>query len=757
MLYAFAAAIGILLMIFKMQGLLPFGDNTMIVWDMQYQYSAFMSWYMEVLHGNTPFLYSLRGGLGGSTIGLFAYYLASPLNLLLFFFNLETLPQGITLILILKTGISALAMQRYLYSRKGSAFTVIFACLYALSSYAVCFQYNIMWMDAYMLLPFVILFLDNLLKGKRGLGYSIVLGICIAANYYIGFMVCLFCVLYFAAVFLTTKLSLKGGIKYEWKSQCKLLKSFGGYSLLAGMLAAVVILPGGLTLRNSSSGRVVSPAELFDFTKMFKPIAGLKYMLPYTFDEHQGILGRYPMIYAGSITILLVIVFFLSREIALASKIKAAIILAVLYVGMLFKGPFIIWHGFCMPSGCYERAAFLWVFMTIVVAYEAWTVIENKLLEIPKSAKLRSIVVCAVFALFGIAIAGELVLNGIKIHRTQYEELYASYDSYADGVINLSKLEKNMDDASVYRAVIFSGYGDSANKGYLYRMNGINQYSSAESENTWQIYGALGLGAPGRESEVEFDAQADALAADILGVRYIYEELDWDVYGYEQVSTEGNVGLYINEDALPLGFLVRSSAADIPIYDDNEEMDLFDRQNDIYRSIYGANVSASPYTPEYNDENILSDKQEYELRKVPQIFKLEDRMYTDGYQVVSENTEMIRQAVIECAKYTDSITENEGTVLSGEFSVPEADEQLYICFSVPYDDNISVKVDGVDARSVSGMGGLLLVPVSKGEHTIDLYFHTPGLAAGSILTLIGIAVLTLTLFDDKIKRICFRR
>lgn len=68
----------------------PFGENLLVYNDMQYQYTDFFLWFSNVLHGKDSLIYSFHSGLGGSTLALFAYYLASPLNLLVCFVTPHT-------------------------------------------------------------------------------------------------------------------------------------------------------------------------------------------------------------------------------------------------------------------------------------------------------------------------------------------------------------------------------------------------------------------------------------------------------------------------------------------------------------------------------------------------------------------------------------------------------------------------------------------------------------------------------------------
>ena len=99
---------------------------------------SFLSWLRKVFLGQASIRYSLSGGFGGNQIGLFAYYLSSPLNLLLLLFREETLPQGILLITLIKNGLMASSMQYYLSKKKDGLLTVPFSVMYAMSSFAVC-------------------------------------------------------------------------------------------------------------------------------------------------------------------------------------------------------------------------------------------------------------------------------------------------------------------------------------------------------------------------------------------------------------------------------------------------------------------------------------------------------------------------------------------------------------------------------------------------------------------------------------------
>ena len=82
---AFALTSAILILVYYIGAIYPFGDRALFKWDMELQYIDFFHWWHRVLHGQSSMSYSLSKSLGDNAIGLMAYYLSSPFNLLLYF------------------------------------------------------------------------------------------------------------------------------------------------------------------------------------------------------------------------------------------------------------------------------------------------------------------------------------------------------------------------------------------------------------------------------------------------------------------------------------------------------------------------------------------------------------------------------------------------------------------------------------------------------------------------------------------------
>ena len=86
---SFLAVFGIVNLAFYVLGMEPFGTKTAAIDDAKIQYIDFFTYYVDVLHGVRPLSYDFSNMMGGSSVGMFSYYLASPFNLLLYFFGKE--------------------------------------------------------------------------------------------------------------------------------------------------------------------------------------------------------------------------------------------------------------------------------------------------------------------------------------------------------------------------------------------------------------------------------------------------------------------------------------------------------------------------------------------------------------------------------------------------------------------------------------------------------------------------------------------
>ena len=185
--------------VFAILRIWPFGGNTVMTGDTTYQYVDYLSYYKTILFGNNDFAYSLSKNMGGEMAGFAAYYLYSPLNLLTLPFPRELLFAGIGLIIILAPGLASLSMCHLLLNLEGKKeYALMLSLCYGLSAYVVVYNELFQYYTNIILLPLIVLNLRKILKGEEGLNlpYILLLSFAIVNNYYSGYMICIYLVIY---------------------------------------------------------------------------------------------------------------------------------------------------------------------------------------------------------------------------------------------------------------------------------------------------------------------------------------------------------------------------------------------------------------------------------------------------------------------------------------------------------------------------------------------------------------------------------
>lgn len=740
-----------MLVVYARLGVWPFGDKTVYTWDLQGQYSSFMVLMHNLLTGKEHIGYSLTGGLGGNLYGLAAYYLGSPLNIIMIFFDEKTMPVGIMLLILLKTAGMGFFMFLYLYQKKPSPAALLFSTAYAFSAYAIAYQSNIMWMDALMFLPLVIWGLEKLIKEGKCLLYIISLGLTIISNYFTAYMVCLFVVFYFVGYMMLIEWK-ESNIKKKVKTAGKFALS----SLCSGGLSAFLLLPVLCEMRSGVSKVNVNADALGNGARFFYYRSILPMFLACSYDDSQrwDAMGTFPLLYCGVIAILGAVAFLLIKNISWRKKLFGVLILAMLLISCNHMNLFFIWHGFYTPFGAPWRFIFLWSFTVLSAAYEGTAVFleeRNRFYDYIVLAGMcfyflwvfwrfeayRYIVIfnvgvvfCEFVGLFLwkygkrykkiiagtvciLGVGAELICNALFIWSQGFEyESYAAYQNYIAAAGEIFAGEENI----LYRSVMRGKAQRDLNDGFLWNKNTIESYASTGKEKTHKIGECLDLG----EFRImgTYNDQATLLTKSIVSLRYIYGGETADAC-YEKIrTTKDGIHIYENKNVLPFGFLVNGTALDITSEDG--EMDICEKQNILFHALAGSRE--------------MQEQVVYE--KVPvgnQNAESEGNIYN-----YIENTELVKKAVEKTAEYTLSVeSKNESDITVKVKN--EIGEEAYVCFSVPYERGWKTEVDGKEAPATEGMGGLLLIPVGEGEHEVRIIYTTSGSRAGA---LVSIACLT---------------
>jgi uncharacterized membrane protein YfhO len=219
----------------------------MLYSDMFHQYYPFFVEFRETLRSGESLLWNWSVGLGMDYLGLISYYLASPLNLLS-----VLVPDGwvlgyFSLLMPIKIGLASgffAIMLKKLYGKDDLALT-LFGSFYGMCAWALGYQWNIMWLDTFALLPLVMLGTVLLLRDKKYILYTITLFLSIFANYYVGFFVCIFVLLFFFCYELCRFRSV-------WRFLCDFAR-IGFFTVLAIGMTAILELPALAALQDTYS------------------------------------------------------------------------------------------------------------------------------------------------------------------------------------------------------------------------------------------------------------------------------------------------------------------------------------------------------------------------------------------------------------------------------------------------------------------------------------------------------------------------
>ena len=110
MWYALLLPMLALALIYTALSVWPFGDNSVLVLDLNGQYVYYFEAIRDFFRGEQGILYSFERALGGEFLGIVAYYLASPFSFIVALFPEGMITESLYLILLLKCGLSGMNM-----------------------------------------------------------------------------------------------------------------------------------------------------------------------------------------------------------------------------------------------------------------------------------------------------------------------------------------------------------------------------------------------------------------------------------------------------------------------------------------------------------------------------------------------------------------------------------------------------------------------------------------------------------------------
>lgn len=613
----------------------PFGEDSLVLIDASSQYINYLGYFRSVLQGQNDLLYTFSKNLGGDLLSLAAYYMLSPFNALFLLFETKELPLAFTLVVVWKLSCCGLS---YYYSASKffghKLYNLAFSTAYALMGYNVIYEWNIMWLDGVMILPLLFLGLHRLVKEKKMGLYAFTIAYALITSFYTGYMLCATAVLFFLSLL----------VIYQFRGaslvQQGLCFSYG--SCMGGFAAAVIWLPAVLTLGGNRAALTSNPmafswkTNLADFTAKF--VSGAA--------NTQEIYEGMPHVFCGTLALLLVVLFFLNRQIPTRIRLTALAVLSLLLASFCISPLDVAWHGFS-PNRLFNfRYSFLFSFVLIFIAnyslHHLTGFSRRRLLApailivaISVTAMVRQPELALPGVFITLAVLGLLLLTmASPVARTRWFAAALTlisvlemglncgltWDKMLDGTLKVNPTDFYYYVESVEPAIseatkmeegfyrIEKTFQKDQNDAMLFSYNGLSHFSSTEQaylmrflekmgfQNYFDIWSAYFGGST---------ADADAL----LGVKYLLSNEDQTARkGYELVSTPYGIGLYRNPNALPLAMLADPNIMDV----DTESDSYFDLHNAIWSGLTGKpqQILLEETAVQISSENLTSTHQE---------------------------------------------------------------------------------------------------------------------------------------------------
>ena len=799
---AFTIPIIIFLLAMIIGGYFPFGEGILRTFDARIQYPGF---FIGLQNFST---YSFNVGLGMNYYGTAIYYLFSPLNILIYLFKTSSFDIFYSIIILLKIGLCGLFMNMFLTNIKSSRWSVLFSICYALCGFLSTYYYNVMWLDGIYMLPLIMLGINKLVDENKKLLYFVSLTLAIIFNFYIGYMLCIFALIYFIFKLINSKSNKK-----------KTIVKFIMTSLLAGLTAAFVIIPAFYALMGGkASGFSEGFTEYFSLNK--NALAILYNLTPASFaigDQSYGPV----QVYSSILVLVSVILVFFNKKLDIKYKASCAIVILFFLASFTFNLIDYAWQFFQKPIWWQSRYSFTFSAFLITIAYTNFNSIEPKninikplifvvpvlvlgligsyLAKVNMAINLLSIIFL-VFSLLISVLYGFFTINKTKMFNifiimfliielsinTFYSlkqnftsQRYTDYWAESTNLNNIVDSIKEADE-TFYRTefMSFNIYND----GLVHNYNGINYFNSVRNQKIVDFAEYKLDFSVGSHTSVIMN-RFDPYLLSLMNFKYIVgSKVDY----LKHVADSNGYSIYENEHPLSIGFM---------IYEDNVlEGNYFNVVTDIFQSMTHIEeplfLNSEPYlmkTWEKNENNCATYKfdNDYLIAPLDTNFFKQFVGYTIGeynynfnssYLQVNSEDEItftynplhieddnkIQFKLLDVNTYANYVANLQENILVLdnnskhllEGSIEVNDKQV-LFLSIPYEEGFIIKVDGKQVDYFPLYETFIGLNLGSGTHNITIDYSPKGLNIGIIIS--AISCLVGALYIYKTKGVCYNK
>lgn len=809
---SFVIPIFLMMLIFIAKNIFPFGERSFLRTDLYHQYAPFYSELLYKLQHGKSLLYTYDVGLGNNFISLFAYYLSSPLNLLLFFVNEKYIIEFITYIVVFKIGLCGYTMSEYLINKfkSNKYYVVFFALFYAMSGYMAAYYWNVMWLDCIWLFPLVVLGFEKVFYHNDYLLYIITLSISILTNYYIALMICIFLVIYFIVLIILHNIKTVDTLLIK-------IRNVVIYSVISAFISSILLIPTICAFRTTGSSEFEFPQV---YTEYFQIIDVISRHLPLVKIENG--LAHWPNIYCGTFVFMLIPLYLMNKKYSIKEKITYIVLLIFFIASFSINIINFFWHIMRYPNSLPARQSFIYVFLVLIIAFKGLNkfkninikqlnisfiigfsliILLNKLVINDKTkfqsfyfALVMLIIIYAMLYYYKKYSKNYLYIFSIAIAILSFESFINMYDT-SISTINRQSYVKKWEDVKTLTKTIDSYTSEffrvemnnrtAKDDGAFFNYPSASIFSSSTYKSGTDFYKRIGM----ETSMNAYSVTGSTPFADsLLSVKYEFydnEEENFNELNMRLISSTDSMFVYQHLDTLPFSYVL----SDDFIKDYNYDVaNPATAQNNFARTlntklllskqdivIDGINATFKVL----EDGNYYGFVRDKSIEKVVVNYPTTQKEFDNlsrgyfmelGYLKSGESYEFRnntneKELLLEIFKFNyDALKEINNKINDNGTMKMTYYDDTHINFDIdskidgtclitlPYDKGFTLYVDDERVKTKQVFDFFLGFDIEEGQHKIRLVYMPVGLILGAIMSLIGIiSLIGLNLYNKKLK------
>lgn len=616
---SFMITIAILLMLMTFFEFAPFGNTSFASADASIQYLDFFAYLKRLFEESASYSFTFEKGLGGNIFAVLTYYLASPLNLLILFFDQVHLHEFYNIVTILKFSLSGFTMAYYLgirfENKIAPSIIIALSVGFALMTYNLEQARNVMWLDGVYMLPMMMLGLHYLHRNGNIIFLSITSALSIIFNWYSGFINLAFIVLFA----LWEGFFVYGRIR--WK------EIFLSVIFAVGMIA-FIFLP---TMSALSDGR----AEI-DWNRLSLRYAGNPINLLQGLSLGSVSEKKQAALFVGDLATVGLMLFFQTVR---GKVLRSGLILVAFMLLMFYWQPLVFLFSLLKDVSSYwYRYSYLASFLIIYIAgiyfsspkehknyfvlaiYPAVLIIMQLIHPINSwfntTCSMLIYVILLKFyknpvIMIPVVIVG-LCHNCVEVGQHYTRSNVNDYKNYvSQQKLQISELKEL--DSGVFRInqtntynVISDRRTANYNEGLAYGYNSLASYTSSPVNAGLYFLDHIGFAKNGDNMNI---VNLPIIASDsLLGVKYVLSDIP--IKGLRLVpnsNVHNGKLIYVNDFAFPLAFV----CSDIDLTSCTYRNNSFEYVNRIYQKLFGENVEIYQ---RISYEEIFSDQHNHKYK-----------------------------------------------------------------------------------------------------------------------------------------------